>query len=44
MGFSYNEDNAHLSSTHVKDIAHHSTMKLGLSYQNALQEHFQVSK
>ena len=35
MGFVYNEDNANLSSAHVKDIAHHSPVKLVLSHQES---------
>ena len=35
MGFVYNDDIADLSSTRVKDIAHHSPVKLVLSHQES---------
>ena len=35
MGFAYSEDNAYLSSPHVKDIAHHSPVKLVLLHQES---------
>ena len=35
MGFACNEDNADLSHTHVKCIAHHSPVKLNLSHQES---------
>ena len=35
MGFAYSKDNADLSSTHVKDIAHHSPVKLVLPHQES---------
>ena len=35
IGFVYNDDNDDLSSTHVKDIAHHSPVKLVLSHQES---------
>ena len=33
MGFAYNEENADLCSTDVKDIANHNTVKLVLYHQ-----------
>ena len=33
MGYAYSDDNADLSSTHVKDIVHHSPVRLALSHQ-----------
>ena len=33
VGFVYNKDDADLSSAHVKDIAHHSPVKLVLSHE-----------
>ena len=35
LGFVYNEDNADLSSAHIKDIANHSPVKLVLSHQES---------
>ena len=35
MAFAYNNDNADLSSTHVRNIAHHSPVKLVLSHQES---------
>ena len=35
MGFAYSEDNADLSSTHVKDIVHHSPVRFVLSHQGS---------
>ena len=35
MVFVYNEDNADLSTAHVKDIANHSPVKLVLSHRES---------
>ena len=35
MSFVYNEDDVDLSSAHIKDIAHHSPVKLVLSHRES---------